>query len=163
MEGKQKTIIICISLLFVALVGWAVWSALTREEPLPLEKQPTPSTNQKTPNKSDTGEDMTMPEDDTTLEPGERPSDEMITTVITRDNPGLVDSKTNIPNFTITSSSQPLPGWYVASIRNTAVTTSDARVVMRSINNKLVIIAGPGTGLTADKSLPQEVREALYQ
>jgi len=162
MEGKQKTIIVCISLLFTVLVGWAVWSALTRQDPQPLEKQPETAT-QDTSEKPDTNEDTTMPEDSTTLEPGERPSDEMITTVIIRDNPSLVDSKTSIPNFTITSSSQPLPGWYVASIRNTAVTTSDARVVMRSINNKLVIIAGPGTGLAADKSLPEEVREALYQ
>lgn len=156
MEGKQKIIIVSISLIMLALVGWAAWTMFNQKEPQPVEKTGgtnTPTTPNQEPDTSS---------NDTTITPGALPSDESITAAIVKQSPSLVDAKTNIPNFTITKTKEPLPGWYVATLHNTKVITNDAVVVMQNINNELVIVAGPGTGLTTDKKLPQEVREALY-
>ena len=154
MKGNQKIIIIAISIIMLLLISWAVWATLTQKQPEPIEK------------KNGTNEPAKEADppvsSDTPVTSGTLPTNESITAAIVKENPGLVDSKTNIPGFDIVGSKEPLPGWYVVTLYNTSVKTSNAIVVMRNIDNKLVVVAGPGTGLTNDKSLPQEVREALY-
>lgn len=153
-------IIVLVSLVVMGIVGWSIWSVANQKSPVPLEQSDSTSDNKPQEQQSGQTDDIT---DDSSISPGETPSTEKVAAVIVTQNPSLVDPTTKTPNFTVVSSKQPIPGWYVASIQHTAVTTSNAVVVLRNIDNKLVIVAGPGTGLTTDKSLPQEVRDALYE
>lgn len=158
MKGKQKIIIICVSLGMLLIIAWTIWSAFIQKQPQPIEKIGDSSSSSPDNQDSKTDDSST----DTPIESGTLPSNESITAAIIKQNPNLVNSQTNIPGFTIVNSKEPLPGWYVVTLYNNDVTTSNAVVVMQNVNNNLVIVAGPGTGLTTDKNLPQEVREALY-
>ncbi|RYX79400.1 hypothetical protein EON76_01610 [bacterium] len=162
METKRK-IIIFVSIGFVIAIGFVgVWifNTITAQQPAPgdssiADSDNTTSTSQ--PNDTPQETPTSQNQDQNTMQ---RTQDDLNSFVI-KNNPGLVDTKTGIPIYTIVKKQNPLEGWYILTLRNNDTDTSDADVIIRDVNGQLTTVAGPGTGLYTIPDLPEAVKKAL--
>lgn len=153
MNNKKPIIIISI-IVTLGLVGAGLW-LFAANRPAP---QPSTTSTQDQP---DTGQSAGgLPSGDGT--PVQR-TDQELNTYLVDNEPSLTNPNTNLPVFTITKTKQPLAGWYVVTLRHTSEDTSDATVILRDVGGKLTKVAGPGTGLFDNTSLPPEVRKAAQE
>jgi len=84
-------------------------------------------------------------------------SNDELTSAITNKNPDLVsDGK---PTFTLVNASNPLPGWYVVTIRDLSDVdgTNPAKLLIQDTGNNetgLNVLLGPGTAFPAEVTDP---------
>jgi cytosine/uracil/thiamine/allantoin permease len=158
MEKRKKIIIISSVIVFLAVVGISIWLASQTKTPVP-SKITVPITDQDAP--TDTPSSTPVTSSDGVQVGAATHSDNEINQYIAKNNSSLVDSSTGLPVYTVVSTKQPIPGWYVVKIRHNTIDTSDASIVIEDINGTLTKIAGPGTGLFNRADLPKEVKKAL--
>lgn len=153
MSNKNK-IIVAISIGFVlAIIGIGVSLYFSNKE------TPAPAGNNKSTNKTPGQTDNNMDDNGQQATPQPRTAEDF-NEYIVQNEKSLVDPITNVPVFTIFKSSEPLPGWYVLTLRNNEEDTSDATLVLREVDGTLTTVAGPGTGIFNQADLPIEVRNA---
>lgn len=161
---KRKVILGVSVLFFLSIVGVGIW--IFQES---TKDQPQPGDDTSVMNNDDSEEDLDdgaiPPTSDTTNNGNNTPpverSESDLNTYIIKDNPSLIDTSTNLPIFTIVNKAEPIDGWYIVTLRNNEVDTSDAQIVIRDTNGTLTTVAGPGTGLHTQQNLPAEIRRAL--
>ncbi|OGL22526.1 hypothetical protein A2707_04345 [Candidatus Saccharibacteria bacterium RIFCSPHIGHO2_01_FULL_45_15] len=163
MQTKKKIITIVSILFVVSLIGVGIWIVLSV-----VKEQPQPNDGITEPGSSSDNSQDTPTNNDGAANQGSEPyvaqrTQEDLNTFVLENNPGLVDSTTNLPIYTIVRKQNPLENWYILRIRNSQQDTSDADVIIQDINGTLTIVAGPGTGLFLNKNLPEAVKKALSE
>lgn len=155
MGTKGKIITIIAGLVVLGLVVVAS-TFLTKEgEDKGSGEIPTQEmTNSQTPDNTNTPSSQEVPVE---------VANKKISDTIIKKTPALA-LKDGTPTFTIIKYKEPLPGWYIATIRNNNTATEDARVILRgSMTGNLTIFAGPGTYFDNINDLPIEVKEAIFE
>lgn len=150
----KKYSIVIVALVITIGIGIALFSIAPKQ-------QESGTINNTTSKSNDATNSQQNPDQPSQTTPTVTRTDDEITAAIMQTEPGLVNSSTQKPSFSIVKKESPLTGWYVVIIRNNETDTSDASVVMTDVNGKLTVKAGPGTGLFNQKGLPQAVVDAL--
>lgn len=153
MNLKNKIIIILIGLSLLGVTGLLIYTALGQsKEPTSGEITVHERSDPEKSNLDTLENDAIAPE----------VANKKISDAIIKKTPALASN--GIPNFTIIKYKEPLPGWYIATVRNNSTTTEDARVILKgSISGNLTVFAGPGTYFDNVNNLPIEVKEAIFE